>query len=293
MTHRPSIRVAFQGEHGAFSEDAIHQLFGDAAMPIPCPTFEELFTARARGKAECIVAPMENSLAGTVGTCYDLWLRSNLNMTREAVVAIHHCLIGCEASSLNSIRTVESHPVALSQCTRFFALHPQIRALAAADTAGSVRHVMESNDSMLAAIASEGAARLYRAKVLARNLEDHPQNFTRFAVLSAEKHFADDANKTSIALSIHAQAGSLGKALAVFAKHNVNLVKIEARPVVGKPWEYVFMLDLDAGALAPETQSSLNELKKSDVVTQVKILGSYKAAAMPADQAKEKGSDSQ
>jgi prephenate dehydratase len=283
MNRPHSIRVAFQGERGAFSEDAVRQLFPEIQNLVPCSNFEALFAAIGIGSglADYALAPMENTLAGSVHRCYDLLLESDLHIVAETVVQIRHCLIGCEGSSLETVRTVESHPVALAQCKRFFAEHPHIRSVAAEDTAGSVRHVMETADPMLAAIAGANAAKIYGARILARNLEDHAENYTRFALLASEPvDFADSAesDKISLALTLKNRPGALSQALAPITRAGIDLVKIETRPIAGRPWEYRFFLDLAASARDAKVKLALQELESSAAVEEFRILGCYRSA---------------
>jgi prephenate dehydratase len=278
MTGLQRPRIAFQGERGAFSEDAVHKLFPKGVELLPCMSFEALFAAISDEDADYAVAPLENTLAGSVQRCYDLLLESRLHIVGEAIVPIKHCLIGCEEASLETIRTVASHPVALAQCQKFFAAHPLIRSVAAEDTAGSVRLVMETADPLLAAIASANAAQIYGGKILARDLEDHAENYTRFALLTREPVVSADADKLSLAFSLANVPGALHQALAPLARAGIDLIKIETRPIAGKPWEYRFCLDLDASAADSTVSSALREVQQCSVVQQFRVLGSYKSA---------------
>jgi prephenate dehydratase len=271
-------RVAFQGERGAFSEDAIHSLFPKGAELLPCINFEALFKAISDERAEYAVAPLENTLAGSVQRCYDLLLESRLHIVGEAIVAIKHCLIGCEGASLETIRTAASHPVALAQCQRFFAAHPLIRPVPADDTAGSVRLVMETSDPLLAAIASANAAQMYGGKILARDLEDHAENYTRFALLAREPVASVEADKLTLVLSIANVPGALHQALAPLAQAGIDLIKIETRPIAGNPWEYRFILDVAAFAADSRVSSALRETEQCSAVQEFRVLGSYKSA---------------
>jgi prephenate dehydratase len=278
MTGMQRPRVAFQGERGAFSEEAIHQLFPQGAELLPCINFEELFNAISAERADYAVAPLENTLAGSVQRCYDLLLESRLHIVGEAIVPIKHCLIGCEGASLETIRTVASHPVALAQCQHFFAAHPLIRPVAADDTAGSVRQVMETADPLLAAIASANAAQIYGGKILARDLEDHSENYTRFALLAREPIFSADADKLTLVLSLANVPGALHQALAPLAQAGIDLIKIETRPIAGKPWQYRFCLDLDTHSSDSTVSSALREIQQCSAVQEFRVLGSYKSA---------------
>lgn len=272
----PRKRVAFQGERGAFSEDAVRQLFPPDAEPLPCRSFELLFSAVAVGNADFAVAPIENTLAGSVLRCYDLLLENSLHIVGETIVPITHCLIGCPDATLAAIRTVVSHPMALAQCERFFAAHPEISAVAADDTAGSVRQVMEQKDPGSAAIAGSGAAAVYGAKILAEHLEDDPENYTRFVVLSRDSETSLSADKLSLAFALPHRPGALAHALEPFARRAIDLLKIESRPVKGRPWEYRFYLDLQASTHNATVAEALQELQS---LTQgLRLLGCYPSA---------------
>ena len=177
------LRVAFQGEPGAFSEEAAVKLLGDQIETVPRLTFEAMFAAIADGAADLILAPVENSLAGSVYRCYDLLLESKLSITAEVVLPISHNLIGPPGATIDQVRFVQSHPVALAQCTRFFETHPRITRVVAEDTGGSVREVVLAGDPQRAAIASRRAAEIYGGSILQSHLEDHRQNYTRFVLL--------------------------------------------------------------------------------------------------------------
>jgi prephenate dehydratase len=274
------LRVAFQGERGAFSEEAAVKLLGDQIETVPRPTFEAMFAAIAEGAADLVLAPVENSLAGSVYRCYDLLLESKLNIIAEVILPISHNLIGPPGAMIDEIRFVQSHPVALAQCTRFFETHPQITRVAAEDTGGSVREVVRADDPTRAAIASRRAAEIYGGCILQTHLEDHRENYTRFVLLSRERDVPAGANKISLVVFLLHQPGALHKALEPIARENINLVKIESRPIVGHPFEYCFYLDLMAPPQAPKTQSALEELRRR--TREVRILGCYVAAPPPS-----------
>jgi prephenate dehydratase len=273
-------RIAFQGEPGAFSEEAAVKLLGDQIETVPRPTFEAMFAAISDGAADLVLAPVENSLAGSVYRCYDLLLESKLSITAEVVLPIAHNLIGPPGATLEQVRFVQSHPVALAQCTRFFEQHPEITRVAAEDTGGSVREVVRGGDPKRAAIASRRAAEIYGGTILQSHLEDHRRNFTRFLLLSAQQATPAGANKISLVIFLLHQPGALHKALEPIARQNINLVKIESRPIVGHPFEYCFYLDLMASPEAPGTQAALRELREQ--TSEVRILGCYVAATAPA-----------
>jgi prephenate dehydratase len=273
-------RVAFQGSPGAFSEVAGVKLLGDGITLIPRPTFESLFQAIEDQSADYILAPIENSLAGFVHASFDLLLDSKLNIIGEVIIPISHCLIGCPGASFETITAVESHPVALDQCRRFFATNPQIKRIAAEDTAGSVARVISSGDPTRAAIAGHGAAEKYGGVILREHLEDSSENYTRFLLLSADKDFSEDADKFSLVIELPHRPGALHSALEPFARREIDLLKIEGRPVKGRPWEYCFYLDVRASVRDREVIDTLAELRAGRVET--RILGAYRAAQVPS-----------
>ena len=283
-------RVAFQGERGAFSEEAAVELLGEHIQLVPRPTFESLFAAIDEKAADYLLAPVENSLAGSVHRSYDLLLESSLHISSEVVIPIRHFLIGCSGSSFESIKTVESHPVALAQCERFFAAHPQFQRMATEDTAGSVARVVRQGDRTRAAIAGLLAANLYGGVVLREHLEDHAENYTRFVLLAPPTNISAgrgrqagsplgvvDANKLSLVLKLPHKGGALHHALEPFARRGIDLVKIESRPIKGRPWEYHFYLDLQASTSDAEVINALAELEERAM--DVRVLGCYPSAA--------------
>ena len=241
-----SPRVAFQGRRGAFSESAIRRLFPAGATPVECRDFESLFGAIREQRADYLVAPLENTLAGTVYQCYDLLYDAELSIIDETVLPIAHCLITVPGAKLEELREVESHPVALAQCERFFAHHPRILRKVADDTAGSVQAVINAGDRSRAAIAGSEAAELYGGQVLLEHIEDFPNNFTRFVLLSPAVEVHADNTTSTIALTIPNRPGSLYHALAPFANSQIDLLSLVSRPIKGKPWQYRFFLDVAA-----------------------------------------------
>ncbi|HLA10153.1 MAG TPA: prephenate dehydratase [Pyrinomonadaceae bacterium] len=268
-------RIAFQGERGAFSEQAALQLLGANIKLVPRLTFDTLFTSIAEGLADYILAPLENSLAGSVHRTYDLLVESDLQITAEVVIPIAHHLIGCPGATFEQITTVESHPVALAQCERFFNQFPEIKRLATEDTAGSVAEITESGDQTRAAIAGARAADVYGGIILREHLEDHSENYTRFVLLSSEPHVHERTNKLSLAFKLQHLPAALHRALAPFAHRQINLLKIESRPVKGLPWQYRFYVDLEASVNDAEVVVALDELRSC--ADEVRLLGCYKA----------------
>ena len=275
-------RVAFQGERGAFSEEAAVKLLGEYIQLVPRPTFESLFVAIDEGVADYVLAPVENSLAGSVHRSYDLLLESSLHISGEVIIPIRHFLIGCPGASFDAIRAVESHPVALAQCVRFFAAHPQIRRIATEDTAGSVARVVEQGDPTCAAIAGRRAADIYGGTILREHLEDHRENYTRFVLLTPSTSLIEGADKLSLVMKLPHRPGALHQALEPFAKRGIDLLKIESRPIRGCPWEYHFYLDLQASTKDSEVTSALAELRER--ATEVRLLGCYPSARSPITQ---------
>jgi prephenate dehydratase len=281
MQVKHNARVAFQGERGAFSEEAAVKLLGDKIELVPRPTFEAAFAAIDEGRADYILAPIENSLAGSVHRSFDLLVDSKLSSLAEEIIPIAHNLIGVPGAKFEDIAVVESHPVALAQCEKFFSDHPNLKRIATEDTAGSVRDVIRAGDKSRAAIAGKLAAKIYGGSILREHLEDNRENYTRFLLLSRSPDGAqaspETANKLSLVFQLDHRPGALFHALEPFARRNVNLMKIESRPVHGQPWQYRFYLDLHASRRDPEVAAALAELEK--LVVGLRILGSYPGAA--------------
>jgi len=274
-------RVAFLGERGTFSEEAAKRLLGENSKMIPCPTFESLFAAIDEGSADYILAPLENSLAGSVHRCYDLLLESSLSIVAEIILPISHFLIGCHGASLESIETVESHPVALAQCERFFAARPNIKRVAADDTAGSVRRVIESGDISRAAIAGKRTANIYGGVILQEHLEDHAENYTRFVLLAQQPNLSKQGHKISLLIKLAHRPGALHNALRPFVRRGIDLLKIESRPIKERPWQYNFYLDVQAPASESELRGALDEIEQQ--AEQIRYLGRYSTIEISND----------
>jgi prephenate dehydratase len=272
------MRVAFQGEPGAFSEEAAIQLLGSEITTVPRPTFDAAFRAISEGLADAILAPVENTLAGPVVRVYDLLLESALTITAETILSIEHHVIGCPGATLDGLRSVASHPMALAQCERFFVAHPHLKRVPAEDTAGSVREALARGDKSSAAIAGRRAAEHYAGVILASDIQDNPENFTRFFLLLpavAAAPPSPDARKMSIAMRLAHRPGALLASLEPFAKHGVNLQKIESRPIHGRPWEYQFFLDVEANSTA-QLEAALAAARQA--TSHLRVLGLYPAA---------------
>ncbi len=278
MQIEKNARVAFQGERGAFSEEAAVKLLGEEITLVPRPTFEAAFNAIADRAADYILAPIENSLAGSVHRSFDLLVDSPLNILAEVIIPIAHNLIAVPGAKFEEITVVESHPVALAQCEQFFSAHPRLKRIATEDTAGSVRDVVASGDRSRGAIAGRRAAEIYGGAILREHLEDNCENYTRFLLLSESTASAADADKLSLVFQLDHRPRALYNALEPFARRNLNLMKIESRPVHGRPWQYRFYLDLQASRRDPEVAAALRELES--LVVELRILGSYVSAPL-------------
>jgi prephenate dehydratase len=277
------VKAAYQGEGGAFSEIAARRMLGPMVEARPFRTFDEIFETVSRGEADCCVVPIENSLAGSVHKNYDLMLEHSLTIIAETTLRIIHNLIAAPGTQLADVRRAYSHPVALAQCERFFRANPQIEAVPSHDTAGSVREIIERGAAGEAAIAGEAAARAYRAEIIAEEIEDNRQNFTRFLLLASpdratriKTESPGSRKKTSIVFSIKNQPGSLFRTLAAFALRDIDLAKIESRPIEGRPWEYMFYVDLVGDAREPLVERALSHL--AEMAETIRVLGTYSTA---------------
>ena len=276
-----TMRVAFQGEPGAFSEAAAIQLLGEKITTVPRATFDATFRAIAEGAADVLLVPVENTLAGSVVRVYDLLLESPLEICGETILPIEHHLMGCPGARFEDLRAVASHPMALAQCEHFFEAHPALKRVPAEDTAGSVREMMQRGDKTHAAIAGRRAAAHYGAILLRENIQDNAENFTRFVLLlppekaAAFRDSSAKARKMSIAMRLAHRPGALLASLEPFARHGVNLLKIESRPIHGKPFEYQFYIDVEAEH--PDAlEKALHEVRNA--TSQLRVLGLYAAA---------------
>lgn len=266
-------RVAFQGERGSFSETAALGILGEECQTLPCANFDVLYKSIDEGRADYILSPLENSLVGSVHRCYDLLLNSNLYIVGEIILPISHFLTATQAATLETLETVESHPVALAQCERFFAAHPNLKGVAADDTAGSVKAVVESGDATRAAIGSRRAAEIYGGKILREHIEDHAENYTRFVLLSTRANDSETGEKISLIVRLKHQPGALHNALRPFVRRGIDLLKIESRPIKGLPWQFNFYFDLKTPSSESELRGALEEIREQ--AEEVRYLGRY------------------
>ena len=273
-----------QGARGAFSEEAARKLAGANAAVLPCERFEELFLSLKSGRASGAVVPIENTLAGSVHENYDHLVNYEFPIVAETSVRIVHNLIASKGVTFSKIRRAFSHPVALNQCLDFFAGNPQIERIPFYDTAGSVKMIMEEGLTDAAAIASSVAAQIYGARILRRSIESDRRNFTRFFLLRRPADVrrsvpaARNAQwKTSLVFSTRNIPGALFRTLSAFALRDLNLTKIESRPLRGKPWEYLFYVDFLGRVDTPNAQNALRHLR--ELADFLRVLGCYPKGA--------------
>lgn len=266
------ICIAFQGEPGAYSEAAALEHFGPNAQPLPCENFETVFSLVEKGRAAYGMIPIENSLAGSIHRNYDLLLQNNVRIVGERYLRVRHCLLTIPGARMEDIEKVISHPQALAQCDRYLRNH-NLKSEAFYDTAGAAKHLATTRDPHLAAIASRRAGEVYGMQILADGIEDNQANFTRFLVIAKEPATPGEDAKTTIVFALRNQPGSLFKALSVFALRDIDLTKIESRPLVGTPWDYLFYVDFAASTETTVVKRALEHLEEYAV--SLRILGSY------------------
>ena len=277
------VSVSFQGEPGAFSQIAVLRLAGADAAPVPLPTFQQVFESVADGKCDAAVIPIENTLHGSVHENYDHLIRFDLLIGGETFVRIVHNLIAPAGVRFADIKRVYSHPVALNQCRHFLEKNPAMQSVPFYDTAGSVKMVTEENLTDAGAIAYAAAAEIYGAKILRKSIEDDRENFTRFFLLQKPKRAkkreegaAATKYKTSLVFTVRNVPGALFRCLSAFALRDLNMTKIESRPLRGKPWEYLFYLDLVGHVEETAVKNALGHL--AELTDMLRVLGCYPAA---------------
>jgi len=267
--------VAFQGEIGAYSEEAAFHFFGPSIQVKPCESLDDVFRAVEQGEVQFGAVPIENSLEGSISRVYDLLLDSSLMVCGETELRVVHCLIASPETRLDLIKRVYSHPQALGQCQAFLK-HLDCELIPTYDTAGSVKIIKEKGITDGAAIASTRAAEIYGMQIIAKEIEDNPNNFTRFFILAKQDSPPSGNDKTSIVFSVKHRPGALYEFLKELTASNINLTKIESRPTRQKPWEYNFYLDFEGHRQDKASQKALDNLERTSLF--VKVLGSYPKA---------------
>jgi prephenate dehydratase/prephenate dehydrogenase len=267
-------KVSFQGERGAFSEIAALEYFGDIAEPVPQPWFDDAFDAVEKGHCDYGMLPIENSLAGSIHVNYDLLLKHSLSVVGEIKLRIVHNLLVNKGVTFEDVKKVQSHPKALEQCVDYFRKHEGLTGETVYDTAGAAKMLKESGARDTAVIASSRAASHYGLEIIERGVEDNPQNYTRFLVLAPQPEDPQgDRVKTTLVFSVANVPGSLFKAMSVFALRDISVLKIESRPLIGSPWEYLFYLDIEGRADSQAGRRAIDHLQ--EFTTYYKMLGTY------------------
>jgi prephenate dehydratase len=272
------VRVAFQGEPGAYSEAAALS-YAPGADVVPCPSFDEVFRAVETGKVALGVLPIENSIGGTIHRNYDLLLEHDLTIVGDLELRVVHSLLALPGVALSQVRQIFSHPQALAQCDRFLRGLPGVEVVATYDTAGSAKLLQDRQLTDAAAIASDRAAAVFGLHVLQTGIQDYADNFTRFLVVArsdADRAAGEETNKTTVVFSLPNEPGALFKALSVFALRGIDLSKLESRPLPGRPWEYLFYADLRVGAHDVACARALAHL--AEFAPTLRNLGAYRSS---------------
>jgi len=266
-------KIAYQGEPGSFSEVAAEQLLKGNKRLVPLDSLEQVFAAIHHARADYAVVPIENSLVGSIHKTYDLLLDHKLHIIGETQLRVVHCLIAPKGTAFSRITKAFSHPVALEQCRNFFAKHTSIAPVSYYDTAGAVKMLAESGLPSAAAVAGPHAADTYGMSILRKSIEDEKSNHTRFILLSRKPVTVRKQAKTSLVFSMKNMPGALFKALSVFALRDIDLTRIESRPVRVKAWQYYFYVDLAGSVTEKRVKRALEHL--GEITHFIRILGSY------------------
>jgi prephenate dehydratase len=274
-------QVAFQGEEGAYSQQAGLAFFKGKIKPVACRDFQSVFTSVMRGRTKYGILPVENALTGSIHQNFDLLLKNKVWICGETKLKIEHTLIGLKGAKLSDLRHVYSHPQALGQCEGYLRKQRRIQPIPYFDTAGSAQHVLETGDKSFGAIASARAGGSPGLKILARNIADNEENYTRFIIVGKEKQVRKKSPqgkhlKTSLVFAFKNIPGALFKALSIFAIRDIDLAKIESRPIPGSPWKYIFYMDFYGSVESEAATKALNHLQ--EITEFVKVLGSYEGA---------------
>jgi arogenate/prephenate dehydratase len=275
------MRIAFQGEPGAYSEAAALR-FAPGAEAVPCRSFEEVFAAVVEGRSTLGILPMENSIGGSIHRNYDLLVQHELPIVGEVELPVEHCLLARRGTTIGDLRVVYSHPQALAQCEQYLEALQGVEIIAVYDTAGGAKMVAEGTRTDAGAVASRRAAELFDLEILEETIQDYASNITRFVLVGRNTTPAEDATKTSLVFSLKSTPGALFKALSGFALRDLDLSKLESRPIRGRPWEYLFYADVNAPRHSVECGRAIAQL--GEFTRWVRVLGSYKG--WPATAAK-------
>jgi prephenate dehydratase len=267
------MRIAYQGEPGAYSE-AAGLKFKDSAQLMPNPSFEDVFRAVMSGTATHGILPVENSIGGSIHRNFDLLAENDLSIIGEVSLLVEHCLLAYPGTTREALRRIYSHPQALAQCERFLMAQPTIEIVATYDTAGSAKLIRDGALKDTGAIASARAGKIFGLEVLASGIQDYELNLTRFVIVARQAETDPEADKTTIVFALPNQPGALFKALSVFALRDIDLTKLESRPIRGRPWEYMFYVDLSVGRQDLRCARALVHL--AEFAKWVRTLGSYK-----------------
>lgn len=270
---RQGARVVFQGTDGAYSQEAMFRFFGRDVSSFHVPTFRDAMSAIDEGSADYAVLPIENSSAGIVSQNYDLLVEFENYIVAEQVIDIEHCLLGLKGAGEDRIRKVYSHPQALAQCSRYLDEHRDMEQISMENTAVAAKKIVEDSDPSQAAIAGAHCAALYGLDVLKENISFSDGNSTRFIIVTNQKVFTKDAAKVSICFEIPNRSGSLYHILSHFIYNDLNMNRIESRPIVDRPWQYRFFIDFDGNLSDSSVKNALHGLREETV--NMKILGNY------------------
>lgn len=267
------MKVTYQGVPGAYSDLAAKIYFGPDIQARPASTFDELFQNVISKKADYGIVPIENSTTGSIYQNYDLLAKHKLFIVGEIYLKISHNLLALPGTSIKQIKRAYSHPQAILQCQKFFQSHPWIKAVNAEDTAGSAKDLKSPDE---AAIASTEAAKIYKLKILAKDIQTNKHNYTRFVIINHKPNKAVKSNKVSIMFTLPHKPGSLYSVIQILAKDKINMTRIESRPILGKPWQYLFYIDFEHPSL-----DILKAIKKH--CAHLRLLGHYLTKSNPQD----------